>query len=234
MEEFQIPRVLISFTSPTCAGKSHLFNYIRDVEKLSCLISATTRKPRTNEVDGVDYYFMTEENFKVAEAANGFIEVNKFGSSYYGTTWSEFAAKAIPGFPVFFIVDPNGIKSFEASLDKIGGDLIWLKYYIHTNPEVRLQRFHQRVRANLEPLLNEHAANGTQTTLNSILSAVDSHLDRLTTMFTEEYRWGHFTKWDRTLFGEAAPEENLKIIQRDVQRAFDSYIEKRELSKVRA
>lgn len=238
MEEFQIPRVLISFTAPTCAGKSHLFNYIRDVERLSCLISATTRKQRTNEEDGVDYYFMSEANFKAMEEANGFIEVNKFGDFYYGTTWGEFTAKAVPGLPAFAILDPNGIESVEASLHKMGGDIVWLKYFIHTDPEVRLQRFHERVRSNLEPLLREHAYYGTDATRDKVLSAVDSQLKRLTMMHSEEYRWGHFTKWDRTLFGEASPEENVKIIQQDVQRAFDSafdsYIQRREYGKVRA
>ena len=48
-------------------------------------VSMTTRQPRAGEVDGVDYYFVTEEEFKKRIEENRFLEYANFVGNYYGT-----------------------------------------------------------------------------------------------------------------------------------------------------
>lgn len=52
-------------------------------------ISHTTRKPRVNEVHGVNYYYISVDQFKEMISNNEFVEHNLYGSNYYGTSKKE-------------------------------------------------------------------------------------------------------------------------------------------------
>ncbi len=52
------------------------------------IINTTTRPKRNNEVDGIDYYFVSEDEFKVKAASNGFLVSSVFNNWYYGTSFS--------------------------------------------------------------------------------------------------------------------------------------------------
>ncbi len=57
--------------------------------KFAFSVSHTTRKPRNNEVDGVNYYFTSVEEFKKMIENDEFVEYNLYGSNYYGTSKKE-------------------------------------------------------------------------------------------------------------------------------------------------
>lgn len=85
-------RKLIIFTAPSGAGKTtivhHLLNKFPD--KLSFSVSAATRSPRANEKSGVDYYFMSVEEFKEKIKQNEFVEWEMvYEGKYYGTLRSD-------------------------------------------------------------------------------------------------------------------------------------------------
>ena len=82
---------LIIITAPSGAGKTSVSKYLlSNNPQLSFSVSATTRKPRSNEVDGQDYYFLTEEEFHKKIQADGFIEWEMvYEGKYYGTLKSE-------------------------------------------------------------------------------------------------------------------------------------------------
>jgi len=78
--------VLIVISGPSGAGKGTICKEILEKNNNIYLsVSATTRKPRQGEVDGVNYYFLTEEDFKNKVESNGFIEYAKVHGNYYGT-----------------------------------------------------------------------------------------------------------------------------------------------------
>jgi guanylate kinase len=83
-------RALI-FSAPSGAGKTTIVRHL--LEKFPALefsISATSRAPRGNEKDGVDYYFMTPEVFREKIARNEFLEWEEvYAGNYYGTPASE-------------------------------------------------------------------------------------------------------------------------------------------------
>ena len=57
--------------------------------KFSFSVSHTTRKPRNNEVDGINYYFTNVDEFKKMIENDEFVEYNLYGSNYYGTSKKE-------------------------------------------------------------------------------------------------------------------------------------------------
>ena len=82
---------LILVTAPSGAGKTSIVNYLlKKYPQLAFSVSATTRKPRGNEKEGVDYYFISEEEFKEKIHHKEFLEWEMvYEGKYYGTLKSE-------------------------------------------------------------------------------------------------------------------------------------------------
>jgi len=82
---------LILITAPSGSGKTSIVNHLlRKYPELAFSVSATTRKPRGNEKDGVDYYFISEEEFKEKIHHKEFLEWEMvYEGKYYGTLKSE-------------------------------------------------------------------------------------------------------------------------------------------------
>lgn len=77
--------ILFVVTGPSGVGKGTVLTKVRERKELYFSISATTRKPREGEQDGVHYYFLTKEQFEQKVAAGGFLEHAQFSGNYYGT-----------------------------------------------------------------------------------------------------------------------------------------------------
>jgi guanylate kinase len=82
---------IIIITAPSGAGKSTITHYLLNkYPQLSFSISAATRNPRGKELDGVDYYFLSEEEFKHKIHEDAFLEWEMvYEGKYYGTLKSE-------------------------------------------------------------------------------------------------------------------------------------------------
>ena len=82
---------LIIITAPSGAGKTSVTKYLLEkIPLLAFSISATTRRPRSNEINGVDYYFVDEAAFHDKIQHNDFIEWEMvYEGKYYGTFKSE-------------------------------------------------------------------------------------------------------------------------------------------------
>lgn len=77
---------LFILTGPSGVGKGTVLARVREqLPELYLSISATTRDPREGEVDGVNYYFLTKEQFEQKIAQNGFLEHAQFSGNHYGT-----------------------------------------------------------------------------------------------------------------------------------------------------
>ena len=90
LEEFEIPSTvhrgsLLVLSGPGGVGKSTVTKALRDVPNFWISVSATTRAPRVNEVEGIDYFFYSNEEFDRAIAANEFLEWAEFAGNRYGT-----------------------------------------------------------------------------------------------------------------------------------------------------
>jgi guanylate kinase len=82
---------LIIITAPSGAGKTSVTKYLLEkIPQISFSVSATTRKPRSTETDGVDYYFISQEAFHEKIKENDFIEWEMvYEGKFYGTFRSE-------------------------------------------------------------------------------------------------------------------------------------------------
>lgn len=82
---------ILIITAPSGAGKTSVTTYLlRHMPMLAFSVSAATRMPRENEINGIDYYFMSLEEFQQKIQANEFVEWEMvYEGKYYGTLKSE-------------------------------------------------------------------------------------------------------------------------------------------------
>ena len=78
--------MIIIFSGPSGVGKSTIINELLNHISLYFSISHTTRKKRNNEINGKDYYFISLNEFNKLIEENYFIEYEKYGTDYYGTS----------------------------------------------------------------------------------------------------------------------------------------------------
>lgn len=99
---------LIVFSAPSGCGKGTMLAEILKDKNFYCSISATTRNPRENEVDGVNYYFLKKEDFEKKIADNEFLEYACYCDNYYGTLVSEVESKLNEGINVILEIEVQG------------------------------------------------------------------------------------------------------------------------------
>lgn len=102
---------LIVFSAPSGSGKTTIVKYLLAQEelKLDFSISATSRAPRGNEVDGKDYYFLSLEDFKKKIKNDEFLEWEEvYRDNFYGTLKSEVERIWAKGKNVIFDIDVVG------------------------------------------------------------------------------------------------------------------------------
>ncbi len=106
---------LLIFTAPSGAGKTTIVRHLLKVRKdISFSISACTRTPRYGEVSGMDYYFMTADEFKRKVANGDFVEYEEvYENQFYGTLRSEIDRLWGMGKHVLFDIDVKGASAIK-------------------------------------------------------------------------------------------------------------------------
>lgn len=101
---------LIIFSAPSGSGKSTIINYLLTQGlNLAFSISATSRAPRGTEQHGVEYYFLSPEEFKQRIANNEFLEYEEvYENRFYGTLKAPIEKQLEEGYNVVFDVDVVG------------------------------------------------------------------------------------------------------------------------------
>lgn len=108
--------LLIILSSPSGAGKSTLSRRLRDWdETIAFSVSATTRPPRPGEVDGQDYHFMTQSQFKQDVAAGEMLEHAHVFGNFYGSPRTPVQAAIDAGRDVLFDIDWQGAQQIRNS-----------------------------------------------------------------------------------------------------------------------
>jgi guanylate kinase len=101
---------LIIFSAPSGAGKSTLVHYLLTCGlELAFSVSATSRAPRGNEKEGIDYYYLTPDEFRKRIENNEFLEFEEvYPGCYYGTLRTEIERITWNGKDIVFDVDVQG------------------------------------------------------------------------------------------------------------------------------
>lgn len=118
---------LVVISGPSGAGKGTVVQELLKIYKLNndkvhLSVSATTRSPREGEVDGVNYYFISESDFLNKIANSELLEYNKYGTGkYYGTLKEHVFEYLDSGYDVILEIDINGYKQVISNYsDAIG------------------------------------------------------------------------------------------------------------------
>lgn len=124
---------MIVLVGESASGKSSIEKYLVDWYEYKKIISYTTRSPRPNEVDGLDYHFITVEQFKKLQEENFFAETAVYNNWYYGTAKEDCTDDKIA------VLTPHGLRQ----VSKIDGINV-KSFYINVPRRDRLIKILQR------------------------------------------------------------------------------------------
>lgn len=105
---------LIVISGPSGAGKDTVVSKVLEKNKNIWLsVSATSRKPRGKEQDGVEYYFISEEEFIKRTKEDYFLEYAKYADNYYGTPKATIVKKLKKGIDVILVIEIEGASKIK-------------------------------------------------------------------------------------------------------------------------
>lgn len=119
LKEFEIPAIarrgrLLVLSGPGGVGKSTVAKALREKPDFWVSVSATTRAPRFNEVNGLDYYFYSNEEFDAAITHDEFLEWAEFAGNRYGTPRAAVERALAAGTNVLLEIEIDGAKQVRA------------------------------------------------------------------------------------------------------------------------
>lgn len=124
---------MIILTGPSASGKTEIAKMLISLFKYQKFVTTTTRQKRAGEIDGKDYYFISEEEFLNKIKEDAFIEYTVYNNNYYGSYKKEKADNKI------LIVEPNGLKAFQKL-----NDPHMISFFIDSDEKERYQRMLKR------------------------------------------------------------------------------------------
>jgi guanylate kinase len=111
-----VARVFV-ITGPSGVGKGTLIRGLMErLPRLELSVSATTRGPRPGEQDGVDYHFLSREQFDARVAAGEFVEHADYAGRSYGTLRSELERRVRAGVPVVLEIEVQGARQVREAM----------------------------------------------------------------------------------------------------------------------
>lgn len=112
---------LIVISGPSGVGKGTLVKrLLRECDRLKLSVSATTRKPRSEDTEGVTYFFKTKDEFRSMIENSAFMEWAIYNDNYYGTPIAPVKEKLAEGYDVLLEIDVQGaMKVMERCPDGI-------------------------------------------------------------------------------------------------------------------
>ena len=106
--------IIVILSSPSGAGKTTLVNEISKRNNFQISVSHTTRKPRSNETEGKDYYFVSDSEFKNLINEDKFLEYAKVFQNYYGSSKDDVFKKLNNSENVIFDIDWQGTQQIKS------------------------------------------------------------------------------------------------------------------------
>jgi len=104
-------------TGPSGVGKGTLIRtLLRRIPELQLSVSATTRRPRPGETHGVDYHFLSDDEFERRVQAGKFVEHARYAGRRYGTLRSDLSARLAGGHPVVLEIEVQGARQIRDAM----------------------------------------------------------------------------------------------------------------------
>ena len=109
-----VKNIMVILSSPSGAGKTTITKKIQQkYQSFKISVSHTTRKPRPNEVDGVDYFFISQQKFDSLKKENFFIEYANVFDHWYGTPKTTIEENLAMGQDMIFDIDWQGAQKLS-------------------------------------------------------------------------------------------------------------------------
>ena len=109
MTKNEVGKRLFVLSGPSGCGKDTVIKCLKMVrDDIFLSVSCTTRAPRENEREGVDYYYITFEQFRQMIEAGEILEYNFYAGNYYGTSRQELDRGLAEGTIMVLVIDVNG------------------------------------------------------------------------------------------------------------------------------
>jgi guanylate kinase len=113
-----VARVFV-ITGPSGVGKGTLIRGLMErLPQLELSVSATTRSPRPGEQDGVDYHFLSSDEFERHVQAGDFVEHADYAGRRYGTLRSELEQRVAAGAPVVLEIEVQGARQVRGAMSE--------------------------------------------------------------------------------------------------------------------
>lgn len=184
-------KILIGITAPSASGKSYIINALHHNFGYNKLVSTTTRSPRSGEIEGQDYYFISPAASITFEQQNQFAELVEFNSVRYGVTHDEVEKKILNAdVPAIIALTPDGIEIYKHLCRKL--NIRFITLFVDTPENIRLERLANRTMANLDKLYST----------TDVMAELGSLINRCKAVFTVEQQWRHLRAWDLVISGE--------------------------------
>ena len=104
--------MLIVISGPSGVGKGTIYSQLlKNDHSLTFSVSVTTRAPRVGEREGIDYFFISQEEYNRLLAEDAFLEHATVHGNSYGTLKSQVEAKLAAGWSVVLDIDPQGARN---------------------------------------------------------------------------------------------------------------------------
>lgn len=106
-------KLLIVISGPSGAGKGTVVNELKKNRNIKVSVSATTRKPRAGEINGIHYHFISNEQFEKMIDENGFLEHAGYCDNYYGSPRKQAEEWLAEGNDVILEIDVQGYEQVK-------------------------------------------------------------------------------------------------------------------------
>ena len=123
-KHFRRHGILFVVSAPSGAGKTTLCEALKQTPDLVYSVSCTTRPPRSGEIEGEDYYFLSEEEFKSRVTQNELLEHAHVHGNYYGTLRETVMVNLAVGVDVLIDIDTQGAAMIRRNCDQFVHDAL--------------------------------------------------------------------------------------------------------------
>lgn len=137
---------MLILIGPSASGKTEAVKILIKNYSMNKLVTYTSRKPRIHEIDGVDYHFLSKEEFLKRIEDGFFIEYVEYNGNFYGTSFQDLSSDKV------VILEPSGVLTYL----KKAKDLVKV-CYLRTPISTRLERM--KMRGDEEEAITQRIAN---------------------------------------------------------------------------
>lgn len=176
---------MLILIGPSASGKTEAVKILIKKYNMNKLVTYTSRNPRINEIDGVDYHFLTKDEFLKRIDEGFFIEYVQYNGNFYGTSYQDLSSDKV------VILEPSGVLTYL----KKAKDLVKV-CYLRTPISARLERMQFRgddmevIKQRIESddlIFNEEIEKHADWVIDSVNISMDDMTEKIYRLY-EPYR----------------------------------------------